>query len=247
MQTEWSNQDNAPVAFAEKNGAAVHTGAYSQSLYENRLRNDLVKRDNIAAFFAQTSFAFYTSYAPDGLDPSYWLIGPGVKKVSLHGWDGSKGYDPTGIPVSRIHLEYEPRGKRPPIQGLVTLDDIIEEIVGEIQDEYDQAEENLYQVLNESETVFLGRIDLDDFNELMGTHLPKAEADTLGGFIYSNIGRVPSGGEILRIDDLELTVEQVSGRRIRKVRARRAGSSAAGLPQAQPSAENGVEESHADG
>ena len=106
---------------AEACGAAVHTGAYSQSLYENRLRCDYVNRQNIAGFFASTSFAFYTSYAPDGLDPVYWLAGPGVRKVALHGWNGSKGYDPTGIPVSRIHLEYEPRGDKPPIQGVLTL------------------------------------------------------------------------------------------------------------------------------
>jgi hypothetical protein len=102
---------------AEKNGAAVFTGAYTQSLYENRLRNDFVKRDNIASFFAQTSFAFYTSYAPDGLEPVYWLIGPGARKVTLHGWDGSKGYDPTGLPPFQINLEYEKRGDNPPIQG----------------------------------------------------------------------------------------------------------------------------------
>ena len=59
--------------------------------------------------------------APDGLDPIYLLIGPGVRKVALHGWDGSSGYDPTGIPASRIHLEYEPRGNNPPIQGVLTL------------------------------------------------------------------------------------------------------------------------------
>jgi hypothetical protein len=105
---------------AEKCGAAVFTGAYSQSLYENRLRSELVHRDNIAAYFSQTSFAFYTSYAPDGLDPTYWLIGPGAKRVTLHGWDGSKGYDPTGLPPFNIHIEYEPRGNNPPIQGNVT-------------------------------------------------------------------------------------------------------------------------------
>ncbi|MFA6472034.1 MAG: hypothetical protein WCU00_08340, partial [Candidatus Latescibacterota bacterium] len=57
----------------------------------------------------------------DGLEPVHRLIGPGVKKVALHGWDGSKGYDPTGIPVSRISLEYEPRKGKPPIQGSLTL------------------------------------------------------------------------------------------------------------------------------
>jgi hypothetical protein len=106
---------------AEKHGAAVHTGAYSQSLYENRWRNQMVHQENIASFFASTSFAFYTSYAPDGLDPIHWLVGPGARKVSLHGWDGSKGYDPTGIPISRINIEYEPRGGKPPIQGALTL------------------------------------------------------------------------------------------------------------------------------
>jgi len=105
------------------------------------------------------------------------------------------------------------------IAGLVTLEDIVEEIVGEIQDEYDQAEESPYQELEGGEYIFQGRVDLDDFNEIMGSYLPTEEADTIGGFIYNRIGRVPSSGENLQIDDLLLTVDQVSGRRIRKVRA----------------------------
>ncbi|MCD6308577.1 MAG: Gfo/Idh/MocA family oxidoreductase [Candidatus Latescibacteria bacterium] len=106
---------------AEENNAAVFTGAYSRSLLHNVMRNQKIKRGNIASFFAATSFSFYTSYAPDGIEPLYWLIGPGVKKVALHGWNGSSGYDPTGIPVSRIHLEYEQRGDASPIQGVLTL------------------------------------------------------------------------------------------------------------------------------
>ena len=105
--------------------------------------------------------------------------------------------------------------------GLVTLEDIVEEIIGEVRDEYDQLEESPYQEVGEGETIFLGRVDLDDFNELMGTSLLKDEADTIGGFMYNRIGRVPESGESLQVDDLELTVEQVSGRRIRKIRARR--------------------------
>jgi CBS domain containing-hemolysin-like protein len=107
------------------------------------------------------------------------------------------------------------------VAGLVTLEDIVEEIIGEVRDEYDQLEESPYQEVGEGETIFLGRVDLDDFNELMGTNLLKDEADTIGGFMYNRIGRVPESGESLQVDDLELTVEQVSGRRIRKIRARR--------------------------
>lgn len=107
------------------------------------------------------------------------------------------------------------------VAGLVTLEDIMEEIVGEIQDEYDQAEEQPYQMINEDEAIFLGRIDLDDFNEIMDSHLSTEEADTLGGFIYSRVGRVPKAGESIQEDDLLLTVEQITSRRIRKVRVQR--------------------------
>lgn len=105
------------------------------------------------------------------------------------------------------------------VAGLVTLEDIVEEIFGEIQDEYDQAEESPYQVLKDGDYEFLGRVDLDDFNDLMGSELPSDEADTLGGYIYSRLGRVPDVGEQVAQGDLLLTVEQVSARRIGRVRA----------------------------
>jgi CBS domain containing-hemolysin-like protein len=105
------------------------------------------------------------------------------------------------------------------VAGLVTLEDIVEEIVGEIRDEYDLREEAFYQEISSDEYLCSGRMDLDDFNELMEVDLPSDEADTLGGFIYSRIGRVPTGGESIVLDNLRLTVEQVSKRRIRKVRA----------------------------
>jgi CBS domain containing-hemolysin-like protein len=105
--------------------------------------------------------------------------------------------------------------------GLVTLEDIMEEIVGEIRDEYDQSEEDLYQQISPDEFLIQGRMDLDDVNELLGTHYSKDVADTLGGFIYGEMGRVPVGGEQVTVEGWTLAVEQISGRRIRKVRARR--------------------------
>jgi len=106
------------------------------------------------------------------------------------------------------------------VAGLVTLEDIVEEIFGEIQDEYDQGEEDPYQKLPDGSFIFLGRIDLDDFNEIIGSDLPSDESDTLGGYIYSQLGRVPIVGETVQTDNLLLTVEQVSARRIGKVSAR---------------------------
>jgi len=105
--------------------------------------------------------------------------------------------------------------------GIVTLEDIIEEIIGEIQDEYDASEELPMQQVGEGEYLFRGRIDLDDFNDVMGSHLPKIESDTLGGYLYDQLGRIPHNGESLETSGLLLTIEQVTGRRIRRVRARR--------------------------
>ncbi len=105
--------------------------------------------------------------------------------------------------------------------GVVTFEDIVEEIVGEVRDEYDIAEESAFQLLRDGEYLFSGGIDLDDVNQLTGAELPKDTSETLGGFIYGQLGRVPSAGDELEAGGLHLIVEQVVGRRIRKVRALR--------------------------
>jgi CBS domain containing-hemolysin-like protein len=105
--------------------------------------------------------------------------------------------------------------------GLVTIEDVVEEIVGEILDEYDHAEELPYQLVQEGEYLFSGRIDLDDVNQITSSSLPKDTSETLGGFIYSHLGKVPTPGEAVDAGGLHLTVEEVSGRRIRKIRAHR--------------------------
>jgi len=107
------------------------------------------------------------------------------------------------------------------VAGVVTLEDIVEEIIGEIRDEYDESEEMPYQKISDDEYVFLGRIDLDIFNEIMETQITTENADTIGGYIYGEIGDVPIGGETLKADNVTLTVDQVVGRRITKVRAKR--------------------------
>jgi len=106
---------------AEQHGSAVYTGSFTVGMPENKIMYARSKKNNVATFYAYTYCGFFTSYANDGLEPVHGLVGGGVRKVAMYGWDGSKGYDPHGIPISRIHLEYEPRGDKPPIQGFLNL------------------------------------------------------------------------------------------------------------------------------
>ncbi len=107
------------------------------------------------------------------------------------------------------------------VAGLVTVEDILEEIVGEIQDEYDAIEEPLLEQIGPDDYMMNARVSLDDVSHLFNITLPIESGDTLGGFIYSQLGKVPAAGEKLRFGDLYMEVESVSGRRIDKVRVRR--------------------------
>ncbi len=101
--------------------------------------------------------------------------------------------------------------------GLVTIENIMEEIVGDIRDEYDLNEENEYIQHNEDEFVIDGGMDVDDVNELLGTNISSDDSDTLGGYIFLQIGRVPIVGEEIDTDELHMTIRSIEGRRIRKV------------------------------
>ncbi len=102
--------------------------------------------------------------------------------------------------------------------GLVTIEDILEEIVGEIQDEYDQGEESLIQTVNDSEWIVDARANLNDVNQLIQADMPVDVADTLGGFVYSQLGKVPLPGDEVHHDAVVLKVMNIAGRRIGKIR-----------------------------
>ena len=104
--------------------------------------------------------------------------------------------------------------------GLVTIEDILEEIVGEIQDEYD-SEEAFMEVISEDEIIFNGRMDLDDVNHIMDLELPTDRNDTLGGLVYSSLGRVPVVGDKVPIQNVEIVVLSVVRRQIKKVKVLR--------------------------
>lgn len=101
--------------------------------------------------------------------------------------------------------------------GLVTVEDALEEIVGEIEDEYDTAEP-FCEMVSEKEAIFNARMDLDDVNRLMRTNLPTEDTDTLGGLIYSKLGGVPKVGDAVTLDGVKITVLSLLGHRIKKVR-----------------------------
>lgn len=105
--------------------------------------------------------------------------------------------------------------------GLVTIEDLLEEIVGPIQDEYD-VEEPPIQVLSERVALVDGAVHLEDVNAALGMELPAGEVDTVGGFVTSLLGHVPAQGEQVTYDGVEFAVERVDGHRIMQVRVTRA-------------------------
>lgn len=105
--------------------------------------------------------------------------------------------------------------------GLVTIEDILEEIVGEIQDEYD-VEEPLIVKVSEDEWIFDAMVRIEDVNEEMGLDLVADDGiETLGGFIFERLGEVPTAGAAVRTDHVNLEVIDVEGRRIKRVRITR--------------------------
>ena len=105
--------------------------------------------------------------------------------------------------------------------GVVTTEDLIEEIVGEIQDEYDDEEELFYWKEPEGILIANARISIDDLNEMLETDLPNEGFETLGGFIYDHLGHVPREGQTFQAGNLEIHIIKVEGQRIAQVQIKR--------------------------
>jgi putative hemolysin len=103
------------------------------------------------------------------------------------------------------------------VAGLVTIEDLVEEIVGDIKDEYDR-EENLYEKVNEREYIFDAKISISDFNDIMDMNLEDTDYETLGGFMYAQLDKIPNAGDTIEFEGLTLTVLATKGRRITKIR-----------------------------
>ena len=102
--------------------------------------------------------------------------------------------------------------------GLITLEDILEEIVGEIHDEYDENEEDFFSKISDTEYLVEGSVNLDDFNDRLELNLESEEYDSLGGFIIEHLDRLPElGDSVTTSDGIRLIVESLDKNRIEKV------------------------------
>lgn len=120
--------------------------------------------------------------------------------------------------------------------GLVTIEDLIEEIVGEIQDEYD-VEPQMMQRVSENEVHVDARVPLDDVNDLLHVNWEAEDSDTIGGFVYEQLGRIPEPGEGVQVGNYVITVLSIEGARLKQLSIVRVG-----LPSGSGSVEEESEE-----
>ncbi len=132
------------------------------------------------------------------------------------------------------------------VAGLVTIEDLVEEIFGEIQDEYDH-EERLYEQVNENEYIFDAKINIGEFGEIMDVDLEDTDYyETLGGFLYALLDKIPTAGDTSTYKDLTFTVLSTRGRRITKVRVERNAGKRRETPELPaPATETGGQLQHA--
>jgi len=104
------------------------------------------------------------------------------------------------------------------LAGLVTIEDVLEEIVGEIEDEHDEIGQNHFRKISENHYMINGLMPIDDFNDQFEKQLEDDEFDTMGGFVTNLLGHLPKRGEQVRFEDCNFHVMQADSRRVRMLR-----------------------------
>ena len=114
--------------------------------------------------------------------------------------------------------------------GLVTLEDVIEEIVGEIHDEHDIDEVPMYHVIDDNTMIVDGKMGIEELNEMLGTTLPREDYETVGGLVFSALGRVPQVGDNVVAETVKMEVERMDGIRIGTIRIEKLKPATSELP-----------------
>ena len=107
------------------------------------------------------------------------------------------------------------------ISGLITIEDILEEIVGEIEDEFYEEKNNEIIKINDKEFIVSSTIEKEKFEEFFSFQLNCPDVETLGGFVLKEIGHLPKVGEKIQVDSLEMIVTSADQRKIKKITVRR--------------------------
>jgi putative hemolysin len=142
-------------------------------------------------------------------------VGPYVRKTS---------FVPESMPVDELMLQLQREGNHMAIVvdeyggsvGIVTMEDLLEEIVGEIQDEFD-IQEDRYKELSPSQFLVNARMEIDEVNELLALGLPKEDCETLGGFLLKAFRRIPKKGESLIVGDVQYDIQKADERSIQEI------------------------------
>ena len=146
--------------------------------------------------------------------PAY--VVPETKRVA----DLLKEFQTQQVQIAIVHDEYGGTA------GLVTIEDLLEEIVGEIRDEYDVESEPIVDE-GDGAFVFAGTVGVDDLSQRLEIEIERQGFETVGGYVLSRFGRVPRAGESLDIDGLRVAVLEAERRRVQRVRIRRLPETAA--------------------
>jgi CBS domain containing-hemolysin-like protein len=103
------------------------------------------------------------------------------------------------------------------VSGLITLEDVIEELVGEIEDEFDVSRK-LVQKVDANTFILNGSAEIDHLNEEFNLNIPKGDYETIAGFVINNIGRIPTAGEEFIINNFKITILSATRTRINSLK-----------------------------
>src|SRR5437899_11304138 len=117
--------------------------------------------------------------------------------------------------------------------GMVTLENVLEELVGDIQDEFD-ADKEEFRKINESEFAVDGALGLYELRDAAGLELESADVSTIGGYVTHLLGHLPKHGEQVKIDNYLVTITQTDGRRVGQLHFKKMSESAAAAPATKP-------------